>query len=266
MIKSKPLTIVFVDYESWFWGLYNKYGETPDIESFIKDVKQQGNLEQVYFFGDFTKEQMQKERLKLRTFTNDIIDCANPSENKKDYTDFIMLDHIYKTILLRQDVEQYVLVTGDGHFSSVVAYLKTFKDKIVGIYGVKGGISAQLEGSASWCKQIEPKNARFEYQKVLSTIQWAESKKIELITFSKTVEVCSKFYRAESAKISASLSKLIDDGYIEQLVKKLANGQEVRVLKTNWDLLIKHGIWDIYDSTGQSHPNFGRLGVGRIEW
>jgi hypothetical protein len=248
-VNSKPLTIVFVDYESWFWGLYNIFGETPDVESLIKDVKQQGNLEQVYFFGDFTKEQMQKERFKLRNFTNDIIDCANPSDNKKDYTDFIMLDHIYKTILLRQDVEQYILVTGDGHFSSVVAYLKTFKDKIVGIYGVKGSISPQLEGSASWCKTIEPRNAKYEYQKVLSTIQWAEAKKIELITFGKTVEICSRFYKAESAKISASLSKLIDDGYIDQVVRKLDNGQEIRVLVTNWNLLIKHGIWSSSDSS-----------------
>jgi hypothetical protein len=90
-------TVVFCDYEYWFWSLYNQYGEKPDVSKVIHQIKKHGKLIDVYFFGDFTSELMQKEREKLRRIANNIIDCA--SNNKKDYTDFIMLDNIYQTIL-----------------------------------------------------------------------------------------------------------------------------------------------------------------------
>lgn len=245
-INEKPRTIVFVDYESWFWGMYNKHGEKPDVKTFIQDVKKRSILEQVYFFGDFTKEEMQKERTKLRTITNNIIDCAN-QETKKDYTDFIMLDNIYKTILQQPEIEQYILVTGDGHFHSVVAYLTTFKDKKVGIYGVHGSFSSQLKECATWWEEFKPiNNFDFEYrQKILETINWAERQARPAIvpTFKGTVEACSKHNQLDKVKVTATLSKLIEDGYIGQSMKTMGNGYELRALITNWDLLIKHGIW-----------------------
>ncbi|NLX74370.1 MAG: NYN domain-containing protein [Synergistaceae bacterium] len=61
-----------------------------------------------------------------------------------------MLDHIYQSILKRNHIEQYILVTGDGHFHSVVAYLRTFLDKIVGVFAVMGSFSEQLKNSATW--------------------------------------------------------------------------------------------------------------------
>lgn len=238
---SLPKTVIFVDYESWFWGLYNK-GETPNVKELIKKIKQRANLEQIYFFGDFTKEEMQNERMKLRTVTNDIIDCAN-QQTRKDYTDFIMLDHIYRTHLSRPEIQQYILITGDGHFHSVAAYLNTFADKIVGVYGVQGSLNNQLKECATWWEEITPKNNINEYcPKVLETINWAERSGI-IPFFGKTVEGCSKYFGLDKIKVAAALSKLIEEGFIEQTVKTLTEGYEVRVLVTKWDLLLRQGIW-----------------------
>ncbi len=236
--------MVFVDYESWFWGLYIQFGETPNIRKFVTDIKSIGNLEDIFFFGDFTREEMVKERAKLRTVTNNIIDCAN-LEIKKDYTDFIMLDHIYRTILQRNDIEQYVLLTGDGHFHSVVAYLTTFLDKRVGIYAVQGTLSNQLRDCASWTGEILPcSDNRNEYcVKLLQSIDRAQKRGI-IPTFEKTVEACAKYYNEDKAKLSASLSKLISDSYICQEMKMLPSGVEIRALVPQWDLIKSHNIRD----------------------
>ena len=126
-------TIVFVDYESWFWALYNQYGETPDVREFIQDIKQRGKLKQIYFLVILPRRKWRvKKQIEDGNKPNHRLRDGRDTEN---YTDFIMLDYIYRSILRDQDaneIEQYILVTGDGHFHSVVAYLTTFKDKIVG--------------------------------------------------------------------------------------------------------------------------------------
>jgi len=238
-----PLTIGFVDYESWYWSLFNLYGETPNINTALEEIKARGKLEDLFIFGDFTSELMQKERAKLRSITNNIIDCAN-IDSKKEYTDFIMLDHIYQTILKQPQIDQYVLITGDGHFHSVVAYLKNFKDKEVGILAVKGSFSQQLKNTASWYLEIQPTTNVGECRpKILQSISWAESKGI-IPTFSGTVKAVEKFHGIDVPKANAALRNLIEQGYIEQVTKSLQEGREIRAIEVNWELAKKHGVWD----------------------
>jgi hypothetical protein len=234
-------TVVFCDYEYWFWSLYNQYGEKPDVSKVIHQIKKHGKLIDVYFFGDFTSELMQKEREKLRRIANNIIDCA--SNNKKDYTDFIMLDNIYQTILKRPDIEQYILITGDGHFHSAAAFLKNFVDKPVGVIAVKGSFSEQLKNTASWHYELTPNNPSGQFRpNVLQSIDWAERKGYAP-TFGRTIEAGERFHKIDRAKLAVALSGLINDGYIRQEVKKTPKGNDIRVLVVDWDLVKRHGIW-----------------------
>lgn len=149
-------TVVFVDYESWFYGLHNQYNAETDVAGWFKKLKTRGQIIEIYIFGDFEgNKSIAQDRLKLRTLTSNIIDCAN-FESKKDYTDFIILDRIYQTIIRDSSIQQYIIFTGDGHFSNVSAFLKNFEDKVVGIYAVQGTLSQQLRQSASWVEVIEP--------------------------------------------------------------------------------------------------------------
>ena len=244
--SSEMVTSVFVDYEAWFWGLYNNHGETPDIRGLIQDIKQRGKLKEICFFGDFTKPEMAREKPKLRTVTNQIIDCSTADEKqKKNYTDFIMLDHIYRSVLQdAEEINQYILVTGDGHFHSVVAYLATFMDKIVGIYAVQGSLSPQLKDCASWNVELQPKKGLTDYQQyVLLNIHYAEEKPGIIPTFSGTVSGTAKYYKVDRLKCSAALSKLISEGYIHQEIRTLADGRGIQALVTDWDLLTDKGIW-----------------------
>ena len=68
---------------------------------------------------------------------------------QKDFTDFIILDNIYQKALSSDDIDVFILFSGDGHFSSVTAFLKNFYRKEVVIYGVNGSFSKQLRETAS---------------------------------------------------------------------------------------------------------------------
>ena len=91
------------------------------------------------FFGDFSKNQsLREEMTKIRGFTNNIIETGNGTNRvTKDFTDFIMLDHIYQAAMSdRDDIDVFVIFTGDGHFTSVASFLKNKCKKEVEIYAV----------------------------------------------------------------------------------------------------------------------------------
>lgn len=243
--NDKPVTMVFVDYESWFFGLFNSYSETPDVEPLIRDLKERGRLKDIYFFGDFSLPQLAAEKQKLRTVTNQIIDCGTEGA-KKDFTDFIMLDQIYKVILqdTSADIQQYVLVTGDGHFHSVVAFLTTFMDRQVGIYAVKGTLSRQLRDCASWHVEIEPQDSLEQYQKaLLGNINHVLEKKDGTIpTFSGTVQQTARHYRLNETRCRAALKRLISQGLVSQEKQRLPNGDGITALVPHWNRVQEEGL------------------------
>lgn len=232
-------TMVFIDYESIFWGFYNHYGITPDLRFFIKEIKQRGSLERIMFFGDFTREEINKERQKLRLISSEIIDCAELT-GRKNFTDFIMLDHIYRTLLQRPDVEQYVIATGDGHFGNVVAFLTTFMNKKVGVYGVKGTFSRQLKEVATWWSEFEAEKLDIDAHILDLLCNIYQAEKAELYpSFSRTSEIYAREKGMEKAKVNLMLSQLIQRGYIKQEMKILDNNQKVKALSVNLEYLFQ---------------------------
>lgn len=241
---SELRTVVFIDYEAFFWSLYNNYGEKPDLNSFVSDVKKRGKIEKIKVFGDFSKPEIQLELDKIRTITSDITNCNNPNKDStKEYTDFIMLDHLYQAHFSQPEIQQYILVTGDGHFSSIATFLRTYKDKIVGIYGVKGSVSAHLVNCASWGIEMQPIGGGQNYYSIqlLQTIMASEQKNYWPF-FGKTVDYVSKGNPVEKPKYIASLKKLIQDGYIAQEERELEDERRLKVLVPNWDLIKRHGL------------------------
>lgn len=163
--KPKHLmsTVAFVDYEHWFNSLNNLHGRRPNIQAWFHDIKKRGRLVEVTFFGDFSESKgMSKEINYIRQFTSRIIETKNTSKHlKKNFTDFIMLDNIYQKVISSPEIEQVVLFTGDGDFSSVVSYLRNFCDKVVGVYGVENALSIQLDNTSDWCERVPFKNETY---------------------------------------------------------------------------------------------------------
>ena len=62
----------------------------------------------------------------------------------KDFTDFIILDAIYRDAAKKDSPDVFVIFTGDAHFNLAIKYLRELKKKVI-IYGVKRSLSNKLK-------------------------------------------------------------------------------------------------------------------------
>ena len=215
---EKVRTAVFVDYEAWFYGCKNQYQTEPDVVDWFNHVKDKGLIDDVFFFADFSHDAIKDHIVKLRNISNSIIDCSK-GDKSKEYTDFIMLDHIYQRLFRQSDIKQFVLFTGDNHFQSVVAFLRNFNDKKVGIYALEGSLSPMLAEASDWYVKIVPSNGRFEAIKkaLMKNLTWISEKPDAIPTFSKTVNVVSRNHPEYTEQdVSSVLSSIIAKGIVRQ--------------------------------------------------
>jgi len=230
---DKVRTTIFVDYEAWFYGCKNQYQTEPDVIDWFNHVKDKGLIDDVSFFADFSHEAIKEHIVKLRNISNSIIDCSK-GEKTKDYTDFIMLDHMYQRLFRQQDTEHFILFTGDSHFQSIVAFLRNFKQKKVGVYAVEGSLSPLLAEVANWYVKLIPSNGRIEsiQHAILRNLVWVKDKIDIVPTFTKTVQVVSRnFTEFSENEVASVLSDMISQGIIRQEESVLPyNGNVVKKL------------------------------------
>lgn len=242
-IKSPPenneqkRTIVFVDYEYLYISFSKEYSIPPMLNEIFDELKQNGKIMKTYVFGDFTKPELNQERNRVRTMTSNIIDCGNEQNERKDFTDFIMLDTIYQELIQNPSVEQFIFFTGDGHFSSVSTFLKNYMDKTVGVYGILGSLSRQLRECSTWVKELRAvEEPTLTYQvNLLKNLKSLESRG-KVGTFMRTVEFTMRSYGGDLYRYENALSELIDDGYVENtLCDSFADRPAFKILSVNWD-------------------------------
>ena len=148
--KEKPKAVAFVDFEHWYIALDNLYHIRPDIKGWRDELNAKYDLQEIVVFADFSNPSLRAEIAHIREVTNVIIETQNSSPHiTKDFTDFIMLDHIYQKTVSRPDIDVYVIFTGDGHFSSAVSFIMNRLNKPVVIYAVRDALSQQLRNTAS---------------------------------------------------------------------------------------------------------------------
>lgn len=219
---SQRKTMVFVDFEAWLYGCINQFHTEPDIVTWFEHVKTTGDIQEVLFFADTSAEPMQKNIMKLRNISNNIIDCSKGAQ-EKDYTDFIMLDHIYQNLIRRKDeIEQFILFTGDGHFQNAAAFLRRFNNKIIGVYSLKGALSRPLAETANWVVEIIPANQQNERKKEICKMITDNLIKTEengqFATFMRTVDAVNRakpYFKTD--EIRAVLSEMINRNEVRQV-------------------------------------------------
>ena len=246
--KVKKKAAVFIDFEHWYIALDKNLGLKPDIKSFTNELERQYNVAEMTFFGDFSNPSLNAEMHRIRGFTNKIVETNNGGGYfKKDFTDFIMLDHIYRNACLDKNIDTYVIFTGDGHFSSVVLFLKNFCNKEVVVYGVKNAFSGQLKQAASRYVEIGTKQDKTdEYCKmILSNMYSMEQKhKNPRLTFVKTVSAVAKNNSVPEQEIKLAMEKLLHEGYVTQY-ETLIGKRQVRLLKAHFGAAEKSGLFII---------------------
>ena len=159
--NSKPSAIAFVDYEHWYISMYRMYSRKPDIRQWRSAVSELYDVHDILFFGDFSNPSLRAEISKIREVSSSIIETQNASSyHKKDYTDFIMLDHIYqRAITYGVNTDVFIIFSGDGHFSSAASFLVNRCGKTVAVYGIRDCLSTQLKNTASVTVEWPPVNS-----------------------------------------------------------------------------------------------------------
>ena len=153
----KPYAVAFVDYEHWYISYDRMYRSKPDIRAWRNALSEKFDMGDIIFFGDFSNPSLRSEIPKIREITSYIIETQNASSHfEKDFTDFIMLDHIYQKAVTDESIDAFVIFSGDGHFSSVASFITNRVGKQVGIYAVKGALSSQLKNSATFAVEVSP--------------------------------------------------------------------------------------------------------------
>ena len=239
--SDKPKTVVFVDYEHWYISLEKMHRMRPDIRSWRDSIAEKYEIQEIVFFGDFSNSSLRKEIPKIREITNYIIETQNTTTGfKKDFTDFIMLDHIYQKAMKSRDIDTFILFSGDGHFNSVVNFLITQMGKKVGVYGIKEAMSNQLRNSASWYQllpeDVDP-NLQY-YTMILKNLKYLEDRSTQgkraRPTFMGTVDAVSRINRVSKSIIRDALSILIDKEYITQDYDNIYLKNKIKILKVDW--------------------------------
>lgn len=245
--NSLPKAIAFVDYEHWFISMEKIHHAKPNIQAWFNDLKKKCNIVEVIFFADFSKfREKEVETKRIRTFTNKIIDTYNPDAyHKKDYTDFIILDNIYQKVFTNQDIDLFIVFSGDGHFSSAIAFLRNFCNKQVGVYGVKNCISKNLINNADWVEEIPliSEGNQKIYNLILSSLRIAMDKGVKQPTFLKLVENVSSKYYVQYNEVKNCLIELIEQGYIVQTTEKTKQHETIRVIRPDWKKIKNDSLW-----------------------
>lgn len=249
----KPHAIAFVDYEHWYISLEKLHKQKPDIKAWFNEISAKYDVKDIIFFADFSNTAIRLEIPKIREVSSTIIETQNASvHHKKDFTDFIMLDHIYQKAVESQGIDTFIIFSGDGHFSSAVSFLVTRRKKEVVVYGVKDAISTQLKNCATSSYELPGRDEELFncYKAILSSLKPLTEKnnkkkkgKRSYPTFWATVEAVSRKNKIDKGYVTKALRKLMEDGYVYQKSAKVSAVKTIKVLNVNWDSAKKDGLW-----------------------
>lgn len=246
--------VAYVDFEHWCYGLQRGYRMAPNIGEWVRDITTRASVEEILFFGDFTEPRLQKEIPNIRAYSNKLIDTQNPDPHyKKDFSDFIIIDHIYQKAITAPHIDTIFLFTGDGHFNSVVSFLKNYCRKEVGVYGIKDAMSASLKKTASWYVELPAQADRYAgyYRMILDNLHYLRTEKPHMRpTFLKTCEVVAEQNEVEEELIRSALRLLMEQGYVYSNAERLPGGfhEQINVLEVDWDRVREDNLWE--SSTG----------------
>ncbi len=238
---NKKNAMVFVDFEHWYISLDKLHHQRPDIKAFRDEIAEKYNIVDIAFFADFSNPSLQNQIENIRAVSNTIIQTQNTSGNfEKDFTDFIMLDHIYQSVLNKNSAPVYIIFTGDGHFSSVVSYLVTKCRKEVLVYAVKDACSRQLMHCAGNCRllpdDVEPD--REAAKAIVAALSYLYDKRKPhghkpRPTFGGTVDAVSRRNHLPRERVERTMHMLIKNEYLYQAWDKV-DQTNIRVLRVNW--------------------------------
>ncbi len=246
--SGKEKAAVFIDFEHWLTGLYKVYNMKPDIAAFWTGINARYDVIRTFCFGDFSDERQRSYVDELRLMTNHIIDTQGTSDDgRKIFTEPILLDALYQDPDALPAAEVTVLFSGDGHFAPALRYLKEKKRKKIVVFGIDEAVSSRLKLEADEFVPVpgeEKKRYRY-YKMIIDNMDYVSSRKDTLYaTFKTTVHAVSLHNSVPVEDVADALEDLLKMGVLSQVPVRMPDGEQIRVLHTDWPLAVKKGMWD----------------------
>lgn len=245
--QNERKAIAFVDYEHWYYGYRNRFHMDPDPIAWRKELDDQYKIEEIMIFGDFSYDGINSGLDKLRAISNTVISTQQPHDrHKKDMTDFIMLDYIYRVSAERQDVGTYILFTGDGHFQSVVKYLTQKLGKKVVVYGVAKSTSTRLKDVATEVHElpVAADVTKDRYRMIVDNLAYVSTRNNIIPSFRGTVEAVARKNDVPEEEVALALREMLDKGLVVRKDRRVEFNRTVKVITANWEALIAEGLWE----------------------
>lgn len=153
---------LFIDLENIRYELL-KRGREFDPQRVIQKARKYGLIKVAYAYADFSK---QPEMLSGKFEASMIRRSDVPLRQREDgrlqsSADLHMAMDIFETVLFNEDIETFILGTGDKDFTRVSAMLVNRFGKRVVIVGVPGSISQRLVESATLVDPLDPEDHVF---------------------------------------------------------------------------------------------------------
>lgn len=193
-------------------------------------------LVDAFFFADFSHRSLADEIGRIRPFSNKIIDTRNTNGNvAKDFTDFIILDNIYQKSIDSEDIDVFILFSGDGHFSSVCSFIKNKVGKELWVYGIRNSFSKQLQEIATKsCILPTKKELKRRYNRlILEEISSNEKKGISSER-QKVLQTITPKIKGNQDEILKAMEELLVDGFLSERNILLSRKQRKKILFVDW--------------------------------
>lgn len=241
--SNRQTAAVFVDYEHWYYGYNNFFKMKPNVLEWYNEIREEYEVKTIKFFGNFSETNIKSDLSRLEKITDNIVHTASMKDGvDKDFTDFIILDAIYREAAKPDSPDVFIIFTGDGHFDIVIKYLREIKKRVL-VYGVRHSFSARLRSSANAYVEM-PRNEQelAVYYDMIFTSLKILSKKGKTATYRKTIASVSEYHDISSERIQSALDYLMKNRYIVEKQVKY-NGKPSRILSVLWDKVKEDGIW-----------------------
>lgn len=230
----KNTAVAFVDYEHWFYSYANKFSMEPNIEEWYDEIGSEYKVKNVFFYGDFNNHAIGDELKRLQKFTKNVVHTASMKDGvDKDFTDFIILDAIYRTAAQKHSPDVFIIFTGDGHFDLVVKYLRDIGKKVI-IYAVKHALSNKLKSSANSYVEMPRQSQEHTYytEMIINAMRHLRSRD-KVATYRRTIENVAEHNNVSKERVKMALDGLLSQKYLYEEDSEF-QGRVQKILKPDW--------------------------------
>lgn len=242
MMKKKSRSNVYVDYQYWYYSYKKNLNMAPNLEEWYVEIQKTYCVEKIMIFGNFGIHAMADELAKIKTITDDIVNTVDSKVyEKKNNTDYFILDSIYRDGAKRRNPDIYIIFTGSNHFELVIQYLKDLGKQVL-VYGVKNYFSETLKSCSDFYVEMPRyiQEKQFYFDLIFEYLKEVELKGIR-DTYNNTIKRVAKYNEIADEPIQSALDELLESGYIVETCESY-NERECRLLSINWYEAIKSGV------------------------